>query len=362
MKAFWNAYASLYTWQTGIPIAFNAAIAIAVIVYTTSTSTYMRLKHSLNRGVVGFVLAYIFVLLLIVSKMNIDAMWWSDENLRNQVAAILAFILAIIITVIISVKGSLDGAEFWGLGCFLFVILALLFLGVFTVGDVFFFSIHYVLYILALIGFPTLSIVAAIFMFSKLDHRGVMLPVFCYITFSACTAVTFLLSSDMASYLAPLLFLSGPFVLMIIIFHFRQTFGTWIVGISGLFIITSIQLIMVRSPLFDNFRNVFRTSNLTWILVIYAASTLILGTYYLRTLYRNRVEKKVENLHPILAIGAVVYNVCFLYPVIASNYRWLWGLCFVAVNLFIGLIILLGRFWVLIRIQRDKEIMEKVKS
>jgi hypothetical protein len=144
------------------------------------------------------------------------------------------------------------------------------------------------------------------------------------------------------SYLAPLLFLSGPFVLIVTIFHFRQTMGTWVGCICGLFAVTFIQLMNIF-PLHNKTQNVFSTSNLTWILVIYAVSTVSSGAYYLRALYRKRVEIKAENLHPLLAIGAVVFNVCFLYPIIASNDRWLWGLCFVAVNLFMGLIILLGR-------------------
>jgi hypothetical protein len=119
---------------------------------------------------------------------------------------------------------------------------------------------------------------------------------------------------------------------------------------------------MVKSPLFDNIRNLFRTSDLTWLLVIYTVSAVSLASYYLWTLYRTRVEKKAENLHPLLAIGAVVFNVCFLYPVIVSSKAWLWGALFAVINLLIGLIILLGRFRVLIRIQKNKESMEKVKS
>jgi hypothetical protein len=368
MKEIWDAYVALYTWQTGIPIAFYAAIAIAFIVYASSS----QLKRSIMWGSIGLVLAYIFVLLLIASKLNINALWWSNENLRNKVTGLPALILAFIITVIISVKGSLDGAKSWRLGFVLFVLLGLLLLVIFTIGDIFFFGIHYILYILALIGFPTLSIIAAIFMFSKLDHPGTPLAVFCYLTISATTALMLFLSlitihsqglntnaleiieqfrsfsRNALSWLAPIISLSGPFVLMIIIFHFRQTIAIWVGCIFGLFTVTSIQLIMARSPLFDNIRNLFRTSDLTltWILSIYTVSTVSLGAYYLWTLYQTRVDKKVKNLHPLLAIGAVVFNICFLYPVIISSEPWLWGAWFAGINLLIGLIILFGRLWV----------------
>jgi hypothetical protein len=212
----------------------------------------------------------------------------------------------------------------------------------------------------------------------------VHLTVFYYLTFCAFVAVIYLLSSTtdhslnpgppgiiegvrffsqyMAAFLVPLLFLSGPFVLMIIIFHFRKTFVTWIGFICCLFIITSTLLIMFMSPLHDKMQKVFSTSNLIWVFIVYAIFSASMVSYYLRGLYRQRVEKKVENLHPLLAIGAVEFNVCFLYPVIVSKDRLLWGALFAAVNLFIGLIILLGRSRVLIRMQKDKEPMEKVKS
>jgi hypothetical protein len=387
MKGILDAYSALYTWQTGIPIAFNAAIAISVIVYTTSTSTYMRLKLSLNRGVVGFVLAYIYVLLLIVSKLNIDSMWWRDENLRNNVAWILALIIGII-TAIISIislwkytdptPGTsviLAFLSFVILGLIFTFIYTLFFMVTFAVGDFFFINIHYILYIAALIGLPTLSIVAGIFIFSKLKHPGLPLTVFCYLTISACAASMHFLSLAgditqklnpnaieivnqirsffryMSAYLSPIFLIIGPFLLMIVIFYFRQTIGTWVGCICGLFAVTSIQLIMVKSPLFDNIRNLFRTSDLTmtWILIIYTVSTASVGAYYLWTLSRKRIEKKVENLHPLLAIGAIVLNVCFLYPVVVSSEPLLWAAWYTSINLLIGLIILFGRLRVLSR-------------
>jgi hypothetical protein len=79
------------------------------------------------------------------------------------------------------------------------------------------------------------------------------------------------------------------------------------------------------------------------IFIVYAVFSASMVSYYLRGLYRQRVEKKVENLHPLLAIGAVVFNVCFLYPVVVSSKPWLWGAWFAGINLLIGLIILFGR-------------------
>jgi hypothetical protein len=346
MKAIWDAYVALYNWQTGIPIAFNAAIAIAVIVYIFS-STYERLKHSIIWGCKGFVLAYAFVWLLIGSKWNIHAMWWINEISRVQVAAIIALIIGFIVGTIVG-KDEGGGAGFAG-GCVSFIVLRLFLLWIFASGDIFFLGIYYILYITALIGLPTLSIVTAFFIYKKLKHPGAPLIVFCYLNFSSCVALMYLHSLTMASYLALFLFLIGPFILMMIIFHFRQTIGTWVGGICCLFIITSIQLIIVMSPLHDKMQNVFSKSNLILILVVYAVFSASLVSYYLWILYRKRVEKKVENLHPILAIGAVVFNVCFLYPVVVSSKPWLWGAWFAGINLLIGLIILFGRLKVLSR-------------
>jgi len=365
MKEVWDAYVSLYTWQTGIPIAFYAAIAITFIVY--ASSAYDRLKRSITWGSIGLVLAYAFVWLLIGSKLNIDEMWWSDKDFRQKLAWILALIIGFIIYLIFSKED--DVFPGFAIAFISFIILGLLFMGIFSFGNFFFITIHYILYTTALIGLPTLFIIAVYFILSKLSHPGVLLTVFCYLTFCAFVAMIYLLSliadhsqglnpnapgilekvrsfsQYMISSLVPLLFLIGLFVIILIIFHFHQTFGTWVVGTSVLFIITSIQLIMVKSPLLDNIRNLFRTSDLTltWILSIYIVSTVSLGAYYLWTLYQTSVDKKVKNLHPLLAIGSVVFNICFSYPVIISSKPWLWGAWFAGINLLIGLIILFGR-------------------
>jgi hypothetical protein len=266
MKAIWDAYLALYTWQTGIPIAFNAAIAIAVIVYISS-STYERLKRSIIWGSIGLVLSYAFVWLLIASKLNVYAMWWLDldKDLKQEIAFIPALIIGTIVGIIIAVIEK-DGELGVWIGFFTCIILGLLLLGIITIGDIFFFGIHYILYTIALIGLPTLFIAAVYFILSELNHPGVLLTVFCYLTFCTFVAVIYLLSSAtdhslnpgppgiiegvrsfsqyMAAFLVPLLFLSGPFVLMIIIFHFRKTFGTWVGAICCLFIITSTLLII----------------------------------------------------------------------------------------------------------------------
>jgi hypothetical protein len=385
MKELWDVYVALFTWQTGISIAFFAAIATAFIFYASSKYTYERLKDSIGWGSAVLVLAYAFVWLLIASKLNVYARWWFDEELTEQLALTPAVIIGIIVGIVVWRKES-DGATSFFAGFVASFIVSLLLTGIFAIGDFFFLGIHYILYTIALIGLPTLFIAAVYFIISKLNYPGMLVIVFCYLTFCAFVAVIYLLSLTtdhsqglnpsppeivekvrsfsqyMISSLGPLLFLIGLFVIVVIIFYFRKTFGTWVVGISGLFIITSIQLIMVKTPLLDNIRNLFRTSNLTWIFVIYVVTTASLGTYYLWTLYRKRVEKKAENLHPLLAIGAVVFNICFLYPVIISSEPWLWGAWFAGINLLIGLIILLGRLQVLIRIQKDKESLEKIKS
>jgi uncharacterized membrane protein len=94
-------------------------------------------------------------------------------------------------------------------------------------------------------------------------------------------------------------------------------------------------------------QKVFSTSTLILIFIVYAVFSASMVSYYLRGLYRQQVEKKVEKLHPLLAIGAIVFNVCFLYPVIVSSEPWLWGALFTGINLLIGLIILFGRLRVL---------------
>jgi hypothetical protein len=387
MKAIWDAYLALYTWQTGIPIAFYAAITIAFIAYTSSS----QLKRSLYRGIIGFVLAYVFVWLFIGSKLNIDARWWRDEDLRNTMTGILTFITWIstgIIRITVLWKNSASGKSktlvFFSsifLGALFIPIFALLFNGIFSNGDFFFFIIHYILYAVAFIGLPILSIFAVYFIFSKLNHPGTPLTVFCYLTISATTALMFFLSlitvhsqvlntnaleiveqvrsfsRNALSWLAPIIFLSGPFVLMVIIFHFRQTIGTWVGCICGLLAVTSIQLIVVKYPLLDMIRDIFRTFNLNWILVIYTVITFSLGAYYLWTLYRKKVDEEVESLHPLLAIGAVVFNVCFLYPLVVSSNPLFWGAWFGGINLSIGLIILFGRLRVLSRKNDEMEIL-----
>ena len=419
MKEIWDTYVALFTWQTGIPIAFNAAIAIAVIVYTTTTSTYNRLRHSITRGCIGFVLSYAFVWLLIGSKLNIHAMWWSDKDLRNKVTWIIAFITGIIIGIIIMIAfwynkneknernerdyrdyrynrddttsaniilGIISLTTSITLGFLSSLILGLLFQGIFAVGDFFFPCLHYILYIAALIGLPILFIVAVYFIYSKLLRPAVPLIVFLYLTFSTCTVLMYFLSSTtelaqelnpnalkivdvvvffsryMVSSLTPLLFLSGPFVLMITVFHFRQTIGTWVGSICGLFTVTLIQLVVVKYPWFDKVRDIFRNSDLTWIFTIYAVFAVSSVAYYLWTLnrYQKGIEKKVENLNPILAIGAVMFNVCFLFPVIVNSKPWLWGAWFAGTNLLIGLVILFGRLWVVSqKSDWDKYINEK---
>jgi hypothetical protein len=365
MKEIWDTYVALYTWQTGIPLAFNAAIAIALITYSSSKYTSERLKDSIIMGSIGFVLAYAFVWLLIGSKWNIDAMWWNDEDLRTKGNVIFGLIIAVIIGVIAGI--SKDSEEGINVGCGCFFLLVFFFGWIFSPGDSTFLGIHYILYIVALIGLPILSIFAVYFIFSKLNHPGTPLAVFCYLTTSATAALMFLLSlitihsqglntnaleiveqvrsfSRYAlSWLAPIIFLSGPFVLMVIIFHFRQTIGTWVGCICGLSAVTSIQLIAVKYPLLDMIRDIFGTFNLNWILVIYTVITFSLGSYYLWTLYRKKVDEEVESLHPLLSVGAVVFNVCFLYPLVVSSNPLLWGAWFAGINLLIGLIILFGR-------------------
>jgi len=349
MATFWHAYVNLWNWQTGIPIAFIAATAIAFMVYADDEEVW----PSIGWGLLAFAIAYGVVWLLIGSRANVAARWWLDES-RNDVAWGLALIIGVItgiVVFIISVSsGESDpGSAGFGVGCVTWIVLGLIFMALFAAGNYVFIGAHYLLYGAALIAFPVLPCIALYFILTECLAPGVPLTLFGCLTFSGCVGLVHLLSLNLRFYLSPLPFLSAPFVVMAPVLAHRRTPGAWVGGICCLFIITLIQLTGGVFPLFDEIQGAARTLNLTWVLVTYLVVGSGLGAYYLWSLFQKGSDEEVENLHPLWAIGAVVLNVVLTYPLVLNYDRLSWVFIFVGVSTLIGIVLIFGRWWVLSR-------------
>jgi len=283
---FWN-------WRTGIPIAVITATAVAFIVYATTEKS--KPARSIRWGLITLAIAYGFVWLLIASRANLEAQWWLDEDWRENVASVIALTIGILVGIIMSIAWR-DDEPIAGFGCGLltFIVLAFIFTTLFGAGDYVFIGGHYLLHGAALIGLPTLLIVAIRFILLKFQRPLVPLTLFGYLTATAAVGLADLLFS------------------------------------------------------FDERQSAVRPFNLTWVLVTSVVVGGGLSLYYFWVLSQKKSDT-VENFHPFCAIGAVVLNVCLTSPILFSDDRWLWVIRFAGVSAFIGFIVLFGRWWMLSR-------------
>jgi len=292
MEILLRAYMDFWNWRTGISIAIITAVAVAFIIYATS-ERWKKLTRSILWGFITLVFVYGFVWLLIASRANVESQWWLNEDLRENVASVIALAIGIIVGVKMVIAWR-DDEPIAGFGCGLltFIFLAFILTALFADGNTVFIGGHYLLYGAALIGLPT--IVGIRFILSKYQRPLVPLTLFGYLTTIAAVGLGYLLF------------------------------------------------------FFDERQSAVGPFNLTWVLVTSVVVGGWLSLYYLGALSKKRTDT-VKNLHPFCAIGSVVLNVCLISFVLFSDNRWLWGIRFAVVSAFLGFIVLFGRRWVLSR-------------